>query len=156
MPPLPTRLTLVRLLLEHSLHLPALFILATAREEDSLEVESAYLEGWTLYLRADAIEADPPLLKPPPEGEGEEEESAESMDAETCLAESMRALLECAQLFTEQEYPDEGIGAHLKELLDTLEERGVKPAEPEIEDEEDGDEDDAGEANGDARDVDMA
>ena len=78
------------------------------------------------------------------------------MDTETCLAESMRALLECAQLFTEQGYPDEGIGAHVKELLDSLEERGVKPAEPEIEDEDVDVENGVGEANGNTEDVDMA
>ncbi len=148
MPPLPSRLTLVRLLLEHSEHLPALSLLTTAREEDSVEVESAYLEGWTWYLRAEAIEADPSLLTAP--SADEEENGADSIPAEECFAESMRALLECAKIFTEQDYPDEGIGAHVQELLHNLEKKGVKPA---IVDEE------AGDANADAgdwEDVEMA
>jgi hypothetical protein len=126
MPPLPTRLTLVRLLLEHSLHLPALSLLTTAREEDSLEVESAYLEGWAWYLRAEAIEADPSLLQSP--SADEEENGPETINAEDCFSESMRALIECAKIFTEQDYPDEGIGAHVQELLQNLEKRGTKPA----------------------------
>ena len=134
MPPLPTRLTLVRLLLEHHLHLPALSLLTTAREEDSVEVESAYLEGWTWYLRAEAITNDPSLLAAP--STDEEENGSDSIPAEECLAESMRALIECAKIFTEQDYPDEGIGAHVQELLKTLEEKGVKPA---IVEEEEGD-----------------
>lgn len=135
MPPLPTRLTLVRLLLEHNLHLPALSLLTTAREEDSVEVESAYLEGWTWYLRAEAIEADPLLLAAP--STDEEENGPDRIPADECFAESMRALIECAKIFTEQDYPDEGIGAHVGELLKTLEEKGVKPAIVEEEDEAD-------------------
>ena len=42
--------------------------------------------------------------------------------------------MECAKLFSEQDYPDEGIGAHVAELLESLEQKGVKPAEPEEED----------------------
>ena len=127
LPPLPTRLTLARLLLEHSQHLSALALLATAREEDSLEVESAYLEGWAWYLRAEAIEADPSLLQTPMEDD-DDDAGLEGVTAQKCLAESMRALVECGNLFAEQDYPDEGIGAHVKELLESLEKRGVEPA----------------------------
>lgn len=130
MPPLPTRLTLIRLLLEHSLHLEALSLLTTAREEDSLEVESAYLEGWTWYLRGEAIEQDPSVLKPVVQAaEGEEDENGpDTIPAAECFAESMRALIECGRVFAEQNYPDEGIGAHVQELLQGLEAKGVKPA----------------------------
>ena len=92
------------------------------------------MEGWAWYLRAEALAADPSLLKAPKpaaaEGieEDEADDGAESMPAEACLSESMRALLECAQLFAEQDYPDEGIGAHVKELLEVLEKKGVQPA----------------------------
>jgi hypothetical protein len=130
MPPLPTRLTLVRLLLEHSLHLPALSLLVTAREEDSLEVESAYLEGWTWHLRGEAIEQDASILKPvvaPTEGE-EDDNGPETIPAQECFEESMRALIECGKLFADQDYPDEGIGAHVQELLAGLQAKGIKPA----------------------------
>lgn len=56
------------------------------------------------------------------------------------MSESMRSLLECANLFTEQDYEDEGIGKHVAELLDELKKKGVEPAEPEEEEEgEEGD-----------------
>ena len=117
-PALPTRPTLVRLLLEHFQHLAALAILSTDREEDFREVKSAYLEGWAWYVRAEPMTADPALLSPSVEHvDGEEEEnSTASITAEACLPESMWALIECARLFAEQDYPVEGIGSHVKEL----------------------------------------
>ena len=57
------------------------------------------------------------------------------MTADECLSESMASLLECAKLFTEQDYVDEGIGKHVAELLEELEKKGVEPAEPEDEEE---------------------
>jgi hypothetical protein len=136
LPALPARLLLARLLLEHTLHIPALEILSTVREEDSLNVEGAYLEGWAFDLRAEALRENPS------ESRGEQEGFERLTEAE-CLSESMRSLLECANLFTEQDYEDEGIGKHVAELLDELEKKGVKPAEPEDEDEdEDGEEGD--------------
>lgn len=147
MPALPSRLTLIRLMLEHSLHLEALSLITTAREEDSLEVESAYLEGWTWYLRAEAIEQDSTLLKP--SSGNEEEDGPETIPAGECFSEGMRALIECGKLFAEQDYPDEGIGSHVQELLQKLQERGVIPA---IEEEEAQDVT----AGGDWEDVEMA
>lgn len=130
LPALPARLNLSRQLLEHSLHLPALDVIQTIREEDSLNVEGAYLEGWALYLRAEALEATPAI----PPTLNRDEEAEEVPSADECYAESMRSLMECAKLFSEQDYPDEGIGAHVAELLESLEKKGVKPAEPEEED----------------------
>jgi uncharacterized membrane-anchored protein YjiN (DUF445 family) len=128
LPALPARLLLSRLLLEHTLHIPALEILTTVREEDSLNVEGAYLEGWAFDLRAEALRENPSELK-------SEEEGFERLTADECMSESMRSLLECANLFTEQDYEDEGIGKHVAELLEELTKKGVKPAEPEEEDE---------------------
>ncbi|WVQ81488.1 hypothetical protein IAT38_003612 [Cryptococcus sp. DSM 104549] len=137
LPALPARLALARLLLEHQEHLPALDIVSTIREEDTLNVEGAYLEGWSLYLRAEAVKENPALLKVEPvEGEDEPEEP---MSAEECWSESMRSLMECAKLYEEEDYIDEGIGAHVAELLEELEKRGVQPALHEDEEDEDGD-----------------
>jgi len=111
------------------MHIPALEILTTVREEDSLNVEGAYLEGWAFDLRAEALRENPSEL-------GGEEEGFERLTADDCMSESMRSLLECANLFTEQDYEDEGIGKHVAELLDELKKKGVEPAEPEEEDEE--------------------
>ncbi|WWC73063.1 uncharacterized protein I206_107028 [Kwoniella pini CBS 10737] len=138
LPALPVRLALSRLLLEHSFHLEALDILSTVREEDSLNIEGAYLEGWALYLRAEAIKENPTLLTTvPPAVEGEEPE--EPISAEECLSESMRSLIECAKMYEDQNYEDEGIGSHIAELLEELEKKGVVPAIHEEEEDEDGD-----------------
>ncbi|ODN97274.1 hypothetical protein L198_03837 [Cryptococcus wingfieldii CBS 7118] len=142
LPPLPVRLALSRLLLEHGEHLPALDIISTIREEDTLLVEGAYLEGWALYLRAEAITENPALLQVPPSApkeERQEDESEEPMSAEECLSEAMRSLIECARLFTDEDYLDEGIGAHVAELLEELEKKGIVPA---IGDEEEGETED--------------
>lgn len=122
LPELPARLQFARLLLEHQLHMEALDVLSTAREEDSLEVEAAYLEGWTWYLRAEALLEDPSLLKKA------SEDDDEPLTAEECFSEGFRCLLECAKLFTEQDYPDEGIGSHVQELISNLQQKGVQPA----------------------------
>lgn len=133
LPGLPVRLQFSRLLLEHNLQMEALDVLSTVREEDSLEVEGAYLEGWAWHLRAEALVADPTLLDkekaergPPAEGEDEDDDAP--LSADECFSESLRCLLECAKLFGEQDYPDQGIGAHLQELLNGLQARGVQPA----------------------------
>ncbi|GMK57142.1 hypothetical protein CspeluHIS016_0309820 [Cutaneotrichosporon spelunceum] len=135
LPPLPVRLQFTRLLLEHELHMEALDVITTGREEDSLEVESAYLEGWTWHLRAQALEEAPLQNWADMDGDGE------PMSADECYAEALSALLEAAKLFTEQDYPDEGIGSHLQELIGVLQNRGIKPAVHAIEDEaeDDGD-----------------
>lgn len=134
LPDLPARLLLSRLLLEHTLHVPALEILGTVREEDGLNVEGAYLEGWAFNLRAEALQESSNGTAE--EAEEAEETGLEKLTADECLSESMRSLLECANLFTEQDYEDEGIGKHVAELLEELEKKGVKPAEPEEEPEE--------------------
>ncbi|WWC63992.1 uncharacterized protein I303_106598 [Kwoniella dejecticola CBS 10117] len=140
LPALPVRLALSRLLLEHNQHLEALDIISTVREEDTLNIEGAYLEGWAFYLRAEAIKENPALLIAVPVStvvEGEEPE--EPMSAEECLSESMRSLIECARLYEDQSYEDEGIGSHVAELLEELEKKGVVPAIHEEEEDEDGD-----------------
>ncbi|KIR35190.1 hypothetical protein I352_02459 [Cryptococcus deuterogattii MMRL2647] len=141
LPPLPARLALARLLLEHHEYLAALDIVSTIREEDTLNVEGAYLEGWALYLRAEALIENPALVRTdlaPTSTLGEEpEEPEEPMSAEECLSEAMRSLIECAKLYADEDYLDEGIGAHVAEILEELEKKGVTPAMNDVEDDED-------------------
>ncbi|WVO15441.1 hypothetical protein L204_103099 [Cryptococcus depauperatus] len=136
LPPLPARLALARLLLEHSEHLSALDVISTIREEDSLNVEGAYLEGWALYLRAEAINENPALLQAPVSSSEDNVEREEPMSAEECLSEAMRSLIECAKLYSDEDYLDEGIGSHVAELLEELEKKGVTPAMNDLDEED--------------------
>lgn len=52
-PPIPSRLVLVRLFLEMSLFTPALLVLHGVMSSDDQEVEAWYLEGWCYFLMAE-------------------------------------------------------------------------------------------------------
>ncbi|CAL1716221.1 unnamed protein product [Somion occarium] len=53
LPPIPTRLALVKLFLELSLYTPALLVLQGIMAFDDQEVEAWYLEGWCFFLMAE-------------------------------------------------------------------------------------------------------
>ncbi len=53
LPPIPTRLSLVKLFLELSLYTPALLVLQGIMSTDDQEVEAWYLEGWCFFLMAE-------------------------------------------------------------------------------------------------------
>ncbi len=53
LPPIPSRLAIVRLFLELSLYTPALLVLQGIMATDDQEVEAWYLEGWCFFLMAE-------------------------------------------------------------------------------------------------------
>ena len=53
LPPIPTRLSLVKLFLEFELFEPALLVLTGVMAADDQEVEAWYLEGWCFFLMAE-------------------------------------------------------------------------------------------------------
>lgn len=53
LPPIPARLSLVKLFLELSLYTPALLVLHGIMSTDDQDVEAWYLEGWCFYLMAE-------------------------------------------------------------------------------------------------------
>lgn len=53
LPPIPTRLSLVKLFLELSLFTPALLVLHGVMSTDDQEVEAWYLEGWCFFLMSE-------------------------------------------------------------------------------------------------------
>lgn len=53
LPPIPSRLSLVRFFLELSLFSPALLVLQGIMTVDDQEVEAWYLEGWCFFLMAE-------------------------------------------------------------------------------------------------------
>jgi hypothetical protein len=52
-PPIESRLALVKLFLELSLYAPALLVLHGVMSSDDQEVEAWYLEGWCYFLMAE-------------------------------------------------------------------------------------------------------
>jgi len=58
-PPIPVRLSLVKLFLELSLFNPALITLQGIMASDDQEVEAWYLEGWGFYLMAELAHSSP-------------------------------------------------------------------------------------------------
>ncbi|TCD69341.1 hypothetical protein EIP91_007897 [Steccherinum ochraceum] len=136
LPPIPSRLSLVKLFLELSLFTPALTVLQGVMAVDDQEVEAWYLEGWCFYLMAEQAKET---------GENVEELSWQELaqDARDCLD-------TCLVLHEGQDHPDTPMLDHVKELVGKLEEVGVKPSADEDggdgeggwEDVQDSDEDD--------------
>lgn len=53
LPPIPSRLALVKLFLELSLFTPALLVLQGIMASDDQEVEAWYLEGWCFFMMSE-------------------------------------------------------------------------------------------------------
>ncbi|KAG6851109.1 hypothetical protein H0H93_000989 [Arthromyces matolae] len=132
LPPIPTRLSLVRLFLELSLYTPALLVLQGVMAVDDQEVEAWYLEGWCFFLMSEQAQ-----------------ENGGTLDELTWqeLAKDSRDCLEtCKVLHTNQEHPDTPLLEHVSELITKLDSLGIAPSPMDGgEDEgEDGWEDDEG------------
>ncbi|KAG8921592.1 hypothetical protein FRC02_012493 [Tulasnella sp. 418] len=122
LPPFSVRLSLTRLLLELSLYHQALTILQDIIASDDQDVEAWYLEGWCFFLMGDAVKEGATI-------EGVDELTWEDLkrDARDCLE-------MCKGLHKAQEHPDEQLLSHAIELINELENAGIKPS-PEGQDE---------------------
>jgi tetratricopeptide (TPR) repeat protein len=109
-PDFPTRVSLARLLMEADMDVEAIEVLERLVGEDDSSVEVWYLGGWGLYIM------------------GEKQKNGE-MEAEKGEGDSWRVswissrqwLTHCFRLFDQQDYEDERLGEHAKELLTILE-----------------------------------
>jgi len=137
-PPIPTRLALVKMFLELSLFTPALLTLQGIMSSDDQEVEAWYLEGWAFYLMAEQAQQQPDSKLP---GEGGED----GLTWEDLARDARDCLETCRNLHINQEYGDAPILEHVHELIASLEEKGVKPSP---EDEGEGDDSDGWEDAG--------
>lgn len=134
LPPIPTRLSLVKMFLELSLFTPALIVLQGVMAVDDQEVEAWYLEGWCFFLMAEQSRET---------GEKIEELSWQELaqDARDCLD-------TCSTLHEGQDHPDKPMLEHVQELIGKLSDAGIKPSEDDgaeeggWEDLEDSDDDD--------------
>ncbi|KAG5643011.1 hypothetical protein DXG03_001749 [Asterophora parasitica] len=114
LPPIPTRLALVKLFLELALYTPALLVLHGVMASDDQEVEAWYLEGWCFFMMSEQAQ-----------------ENGGTLDELTWqeLAKDSRDCLEtCQVLFTNQEHPDKPLLEHVKELIAKLEALGIAPS----------------------------
>ncbi|KAG5634925.1 hypothetical protein H0H81_000315 [Sphagnurus paluster] len=114
LPPIPTRLALVKLFLELSLYTPALLVLHGVMSSDDQEVEAWYLEGWCFFMMSEQAQ-----------------ENGGTLDELTWqeLAKDARDCLEtCLVLHTNQEHPDTPLLEHVKELIAKLEALGIAPS----------------------------
>ncbi|KAF8905096.1 hypothetical protein CPB84DRAFT_1814317 [Gymnopilus junonius] len=128
LPPIPTRLALVKLFLELSLYTPALLVLHGIMSADDQDVEAWYLEGWCFYMMAEQAQ-----------------ERGGSLDDLTWqeLGKDARDCLEtCQVLHRNQEHPDKPLLEHVKELISKLDSLGIPPSP--LEDEDEGGEDEEG------------
>ncbi|KIY44158.1 TPR-like protein [Fistulina hepatica ATCC 64428] len=110
-PPISTRLALVKMFLELSLFSPALLVLQSIMASNDQDVEAWYLEGWCFYLMAENAKEN-----------GGQLEEISWQD----LAQDARDSLEtCRTLHTNQEHADMPLLEHTLELIQSLENQGI-------------------------------
>ncbi|KAJ3480648.1 hypothetical protein NLI96_g8193 [Meripilus lineatus] len=138
-PPIQTRISLVKLFLELSLYNPALLVLQGIMASDDQEVEAWYLEGWCFFLMAEQAK--------------ESGANVEDLTWEELARDARDCLETCQSLHLKQEHPDRPLLEHTKELISQLEALGIQP--PPDEDEEDGEDGEGWEDVGDSDDEDV-
>ncbi|KAK1996866.1 TPR domain-containing protein [Colletotrichum falcatum] len=134
-PDFPTRISLVRLLLEVEMEKEAIEVLERLVGDDDQSVEAWYLGGWALFIIGEKVK-----------GKGESQLDEDDEDWKSTWDTSRRWLMRCQKLYQEQEYEDERLGEHANELFASI---NKELGDPQAEDEDDGwedagsDEDDA-------------
>ncbi|KAH9481382.1 putative assembly chaperone of rpl4 [Psilocybe cubensis] len=111
LPPIPTRLALVKLFLELSLYTPALLVLHGIMSSDDQDVEAWYLEGWCFYLMAEQAQENGGKL--------------EDLTWQELGRDSRDCLETCQVLHRNQEHPDKPLLEHVQELIAKLDELGI-------------------------------
>ncbi|KAK0104669.1 hypothetical protein ONS95_004943 [Cadophora gregata] len=124
-PDFPTRVSLARLLMEADMDVEAIEVLERLVSEDDSSVEVWYLGGWGLHILGEKQKNGEVKVQ---DGDGD--------SWRVSWISSRQWLDQSLRLFKQQDYEDERLGEHAKELLAKInaELGGVAPAE-----EEDGD-----------------
>ena len=134
-PEFPTRIALVRLLLEVGLEDDAFKVAEHLVSDDDNSVEAWYLGGWCLYISGEKLRDE----KPQQNGDGGDE-------WKDTWGSSRRWLSTCLKMYEVQDYEDERLGEHAIELLQNIHKELGDPPEGEEEEwdgasDDDGDED---------------
>jgi len=130
-PDFPSRVSLARLLMEADMDTEAIEVLERLVGEDDGSVEVWYLGGWGLYIMGEKQKG----------GEIKEDEDGEGW--RISWISSRQWLQHSLRLFDQQDYEDERLGEHAKELLAVLNKELGGVAEGEEEDGDDWEDDDA-------------
>ncbi|KAF9267726.1 TPR-like protein [Marasmius fiardii PR-910] len=122
-PPIETRLALVKLFLELSLFTPALLVLHGVMSSTDEEVEAWYLEGWCYFMMAEQAKENGGTL--------------DDISWEELAGDSRDRLETCQLLHINERHPDTPLLNHVRELISKLEALGIKdPMEEEGQDED--------------------
>jgi len=150
-PDFPTRVALARLLLEVEMEADAIEVLERLVGEDDHSVEVWYLGGWGLYIlgekqkqlaqgKAEKTNGKAAAAGKVAVGSGDINEQEED-DWKSSWASARVWLNQSQHLYKIQDYEDERLGAHAKELLDSIaQELGEVPEGEDGLGDEDGDE----------------
>ncbi|KAL2269876.1 hypothetical protein VTJ83DRAFT_2060 [Remersonia thermophila] len=118
-PPFPARISLVRLLIEVEMEKEAIEVTDRLVAEDDRSVEALYLGGYAKYLSGEKLKVQ-----------------GQSEDVETWKAiwrSSRKWLTQCLKVFEQEEYEDERLGEHARELKESINKELGEPAEEEDE-----------------------
>ncbi|CAJ2513321.1 Uu.00g014400.m01.CDS01 [Anthostomella pinea] len=121
-PDFPSRVALARLLMEVDMEQEAIEVLERLVGEDDQSVETWYLGGWGLYVM----------------GEKQKAKKANEEEWKASWISSRVWLNQCLHLYAIQEYEDDRLGEHAKELLAAIaKELGEAPAGADDDDDDD-------------------
>lgn len=109
-PDFPTRVSLARLLMEADMDTEALEVLERLVNEDDSSVEVWYLGGWCLYIMGEKSKSA--------EKDGKHDSDAESW--KLSWISSQQWLRQSLRLFEIQDYEDDRLGEHAKDLMSIL------------------------------------
>ncbi|KAK4158211.1 hypothetical protein C8A00DRAFT_28922 [Chaetomidium leptoderma] len=105
-PPFPSRVSLVRLLIEVDMEEQAMEVTERLIDEDDQSVEALYLGGYAKYISGEKLKTQ-----------------SQPSDAETWKTvwrSSRKWLTQCLKVFGQEEYEDERLGEHAQDLLDSI------------------------------------
>ncbi|KAH0498500.1 hypothetical protein TgHK011_005753 [Trichoderma gracile] len=139
-PEFPTRVSLARLLMETEMEEQALGVLERLVTDDDSSVEVWYLGGWCLYVAGEKLREAKHSQQ---NGGGE----AAEKEWKATWGYARKWLSQSLKLYEMQEYEDERLGEHARELLESINKELGEPPEGEDDDEwsgisDDEDEDD--------------
>jgi tetratricopeptide (TPR) repeat protein len=118
-PAFPARISLVRLLIEVEMEKEAIEVTDRLVLEDDRSVEALYLGGYAKYLLGEKMKAQA-------QGKPEDEEAWKAL-----WRSSRKWLTQCLKVFQQEEYEDERLGEHARELKESINSELGAPAEEE-------------------------